>query len=193
MSILGAYAGKEPRKFFRLLDTVGDGSGVKNAAVDHSGAATAYKIKPHTSADPKVASEVFDIQKLNIEIEGAGIKADLYGGVTALSNGIQILILDASGVKIDLTNGVTIKKNYDYARLGEVKESVSGATTNFVTVSIDLSKLNQYNCGVRLDGSKGELLEVLLHDNFSGLSSHYFVAQGEIVSDGPFLVDTVSA
>lgn len=193
MAILGAYAGKEPRKFFRLLDTVGDGSGTKNAAVDHSGAAVAYKIKPNTSADPKVASEVFDIQKLNIVIEDDGIKADLYGGLAALTNGIQVLILDANGTKIDLTNGVTIKKNYDYARLGKVQESSTGAATNFVTVTIDFAKLNQYNCGVRLDGAKSELLEVLLHDNFSGLTAHYFSAAGEIVSDGPFLVDTVSA
>jgi hypothetical protein len=100
----------------RYLDTVGDGSGTKNAVGDYSGAsAEQFYIQC-----PAAGGSNLVLTRLIVGIEDtAGMKPELYGAAAALGNGIQVKIIDADGTTVisDLTDGIAIKTNAQWGFL----------------------------------------------------------------------------
>jgi hypothetical protein len=95
----------------RHLDTVGDGSGEKDAIGDYSGGAVEFRIENY-NPDMDMVLSAFDLY-----IQGAGrFLPDNYGGAPGLRNGIRIAINRASGY-VDLTNGEPMVHTCCLARL----------------------------------------------------------------------------
>jgi len=165
--------GTQNLPFIRYLDTVGDGSGTKNAAVDHSGAAESYQITPGAGVIMRVQRLVFYIR------DGATWDYDKYGTAVVLTNGIEIRVYDAGtpATVLDISHAIPIKSTGHLAGFcGNISAiTTSAGTDHMVSCVLDFTACGQV---LRLDGDADEQLEVVLHDDFSGLVEHYFVAYG---------------
>lgn len=163
---------------FEFLDTVGDGSGTKNAVGDYSN--QQFKIVPP-------APTIYYIRRMIVNIVDTGnMNAGTYGVLSALSNGISINYV-SNGVTYDLTGEVTVKTNGDWGRYCyDVSISDLGAVTNYVTARWTFAKaLGGLVEGIEtpnaltLYGNNGDYFYANLNDDFAGITSHYFMVQGE--------------
>ncbi len=164
---------KRNELLFRYLDTVGDGSGTKNAVGDYSSSATKFLIKPPSD-------ETFIIERLIVSVEdGGSFDAAKYGNGITLTNGMHVHE-EVNGVQkldlIDAGGGQTIKTNADWGALCYDADVKTWGTGNQVLlVRWTFSKAG---APVRLDGAIGEELTITLNDDFSALVDHRFMAQG---------------
>ena len=162
---------------FRYLDTVGDGTGTKDAIGNYSGAEEEFFIAPP-------AGTVYQINRLIVEVrDGNGMRAEHYGTLgAALTNGIEVQTrTGVSTTVIDLSDGLPITTNAEWGGLcfdAEVK--AWGAGDDFLLVRWTFASSGG---NIRLDGDSGERLAVILNDDLTGLGSHTFMAQGYIVSE----------
>ena len=154
----------------RFLDTVGDGTGTKDAVGDYSSASTSFKISP-------ASGEVYRIIGVYIFISDNGEmeKRKGYGSKNkSLTNGIQIKVTNSSTTLLDITNGMPIKNNIDWFRFkclaNDIKEN------NILTLFLEF--LNS-GLGIALDRTNNEKLEFILNDKFSFLNSQTFYAIGQ--------------
>lgn len=147
--------------FWRLLDSVGDGTGTKNAnGSTYTATGTTFFIQPP-------AASTYDITRLIVTVEDSAVSdATLYGAVL-ITNGITIRRVSGSNI-LTYTDGVTITTNTHWSRFCEVK-----------TVTTQLQAICEFGGAmVQLSGDRNERLEVVLRDDLSGLTGHYFVVQG---------------
>jgi hypothetical protein len=168
--------------FSRLLDTNGDGTGVKELTV-----------LPVTSDFPEdrvflqpAAGEILEVTRLLVQVRASGspVSAERYGDQTALTGGITIQKSGKRGVIADLTDGLTIKNNGDWGRVCyDVNSTGFVSGDQFVHVRWTFKK---HGKSVILDGDRLERLEVVFvaGDDFSGLASHTFTAQGNFKKGG---------
>lgn len=160
----------------RYLDTVGNGSGTKNANGNYSGAGlgeTIFKIQP-------AAGSVYRIARVIISIRDAsGFQAEEYGNLAAaLSTGIEVRVQNDSGTLIDLTDGIPITTNAAWGELCyDVDLKTWGNGDEFLLVRWTFSRSGTTP---QLVGDRNERLEFVLNDDLSGLVSHYFLAQGYV-------------
>ncbi len=85
---------KDYRPINRFLDTIGNGAGSIDGAVDFSAVATEFFILP-------AATQVFDIYELLIYIQDAnGLDSGRYGNNINLTNGVIILTILNSTVRL---------------------------------------------------------------------------------------------
>lgn len=155
----------------RFLDTVGNGTGTKSATGDYSLGAQDFLIAPG-------AGQVYSIQRLVVAIEDGAAIADggVYGALgAALTNGILVAVKDASLTLFDLTDGVPITTNHAWLARCASRVDGFGTGNGLLVVTWDFAAAGAQ---LRLVGDDGEKLVVTLEDDFSGLVSHTFVAQG---------------
>lgn len=155
---------------FRYLDTVGDGSGTKNAVGDYSSVATEFKITTPTGIDFIV------IQSLNIHIgDGAAFNANEYGNISALTNGITVKIHNAAGVAVcDLTDGLPLKTNAQWGRNAyTIRQDEFGSGDNFLSIQWLFNEAGSW-----IELPTGYSLRARMNDNLSGLVEHYFFVTG---------------
>jgi len=153
----------------RYLDTVGDGSGTKNANGDYSGAEEIFFIAPP-------AGSTYDIARLIISAyDTTGMQAQEYGNLaTALDPGIVVRVSNGDGVINDLTDGVPIKTNAEWGALCyDVDVKSWGSGNELLVVRWTFAK-----SGIDVHLGSSEKLEVVLNDDFEGLLSHRFMVQG---------------
>lgn len=157
---------------YRHLDTNGDGTGTVDANGDYSSAATHFYIQP-----PK--DRVYTIARMMVEIlDTNGFQAQEYGNLgSALTNGIQVCIIDDTGVVVDLTSrNDTVVTNAEWAMYCfDVKLNSWGAGDEQLAVRWTFDKAGS---PLILEGKNNERLAVILNDNFTGLIKHHFVIQG---------------
>jgi hypothetical protein len=155
---------------YRYLDTVGDGSGTKNANGDYSATTATLLLTPS-------AGEYFHVNRMIVSIEdSSGGSAAEYGNATALDSGILVLVNDANGTVADLTDSEKITTNASWGKLCyDVDQKTWGTGNELFLVRWTFGKSGQM---VTLDGDQGEYMEVKIHGNCSGLVSHYFMVQG---------------
>jgi len=170
-------AGAPPEDLlFRYLDTVGDGSGTKNANGDYSSVAQDFKI----TTQPNISSNL--IQALNIHIrDGSALSANEYGNVAALTNGVSVKIHNASNVAvIDLTDGIPVKSNAGWSRGAfNMRADDFGSGDNFISAQWHFN-----DPGSWMSLPTGYSLRVHLNDNLSGLIDHYFFVTGHVHRTG---------
>lgn len=154
----------------RFLDTVGDGSGTKNAIGDYSAATEEFKIVPG-------AGEIFVINRMIVQIRDSGqFTASTYGALATLNNGIHVHIKDSGGVKIDLVDNLTIKTNAEWGRVCYDTQLITwGVGDSFILVRWTFGRSGTQ---IWLDNSRGDYLSVDLNDNLTGLVAHTFIVQG---------------
>ena len=161
----------------RFLDTNGDGTGTKNFIGDHT---------PSEAFIAPATGQIFRIARLIVSIEDeSGIKAGLYGGLPALTNGITITQADDSGELVDFTDGYPIKTNGQWGLLCfdvDLKSWSVTPTEEMVLVRYNFKQPPRQGTGqfIRLIGDNGGRLSIHLNDDFDTLLSHRFMVQGYV-------------
>lgn len=155
--------------FSRFLDTVGDGSGDKDAIGDYSAAATDFLIAPQ---EP---DETIKVARVIVQIADTGtVDAGSYGNGIALTNGIRLLLLDGANIQTDYMDGFPVLTNGTWARVSyDVAATAFGAGENYVSVRWTFTK-----GGSAITLRQGQSLAMRLNDDFSNLNSHTFCVQG---------------
>ena len=161
--------------FSRYLDINGDGTGTKEAVGNYSAGVEEFYIEP-------AATVSYRVHRLIISLEDTtGMQADEYGNLAAaLTNGVSIQEKDGSGVITDFTDSLPIKTNAGWGALCydvDVKSWGQTPTNEFLLARFSFDKFGE---GLWLTGELGEYLTVVLNDDFTGLISHKFLAQGTI-------------
>ena len=153
------------------LDTVGDGSGVKDHIVDYTGVEQIIRVKPPVG-------KVYQIARLLVHYDDNGsISTDKYAAAPALTAGVKCSVKDANDVDLnDLTNGLRVKNNGDWAALCyDLGLQDWGGGDNMFTVRWTFEK---HGVPIRINGDDGESFCITLNDDFSTLNQHLFVAEG---------------
>lgn len=170
-------SGAVNQKLQRFLDTNGDGTGTKNAAVDYSSGEEIFFIKP-------AASTIFRITRLLISIHcGSGSTWGEFGNLAALGTGIEIRHQNDSGTVLDCTDQVLITTN---AGIGfhcyDTQLMNAGTGDDFVAGRWSFGGDDKSGAPIRLDGddADNERLEVVLNDNFSTFTAMYFKINGYV-------------
>lgn len=153
----------------QALDTVGDGSGTTNMATTSD----TYFIAPP-------AGTIYALNRLNAYVEdGINEKfgADLYGGIAALTTGIDISVEDANG-RLKLLTPKRIQKIGHWGLLA----GVDMFFTDFPASSADMAMIRwtfeKGGGAIWLNGDKGEFLQMVIHDDLSDLVEHRAAVQG---------------
>lgn len=168
----GNYVVRRP--FEHYLDTNGDGTGVFNATGDYSAAVTDFYYAP------PIGTSV-DITKLILHVaDKASFAFDGYGGIAAgtVVNGLQILFERLGVIVLNLTNGLPITKNVDFVHLNTDYELISFAS-NYQAANVSFD-IESFDTPLQMHGDLGDKLIVRLHDNFTGLDDHHFIAYGKV-------------
>lgn len=166
---------------FRYLDTIGDGSGTKRAIGDYSVGATQFG---HNAVGGAATGRV-DIHRLMVFIRDSGnFRADTYGALPTLTNGIEIEVQDRQGkVLVDLTDGVPIKSNAQWSRVcfDSLLQNYGAAPgDSYVSVRWTFTR-----SGSPLALKSGDRFIVKLNDDLTGLIDHTFMVQGIQRSEAP--------
>ncbi len=158
------------RELYRALDTVGNGTGTKNAVGDYSSTETHFNI-----TDP---NQHFYITRLLVHIEDTGSFTTAgYGAISAgtITNGIKIHIQDpALNELIDLTDGLPITSNNAWGRVCYDIKLENWASGNGAIHA----RWTFTNAGHPLRIDKGHHFAAVLNDDFTGLVSQYFFVEG---------------
>lgn len=156
----------------RFLDTNGDGSGTKNANGNYSSAEEIFYIQPP-------AHQNYLLYRMMAYVKDSGtFDSGSYGNGITLTNGIAVRVSDDSGVQHDLTDGVPVKTNPDWRQhCFDAEPSSYGLGDEALGVRWTFTRGGP---PILLEGANGDRLEVVLHDDFSGLITHTFKVEGVI-------------
>ena len=159
------------RMVYRYLDTVGDGSGTKDAIGNMIGTPLKF-----------TATEDSAIYRMIIYIEdGNGFKASLYGALPSLTNGWELKVKDSGdNTLLDLTDGISIHHNSQIGQVCfdvDVKDWGAGAGNEGL-----IARWTFERSGSPIFLTAGNSLVVELNDNFTGLVHHTFAVQGFVAT-----------
>lgn len=116
-------------------------------------------------------------------IDSLTSKSDVYGGDVALDTGIAIQKNQGTSMLYSLTNGDKIKKNEDWGKVScDVKYETFNASDDYIRVNWCFMKTGQ---SMLLDGTKSDSLFIILNDDLSSLSGHFFFFRGYNKSSRP--------
>jgi hypothetical protein len=168
--------------FTHILDTVGDGTGTKNANGDYSSTPGTFILKPPPD-------RVFGVHQMLVFVRDTAIKSDGYGAIVGgLANGIIVQIVNDNEVMDDLTNGTPVKTTAGWARFCEeviAPEWDPGSAPKFMGGRWALATDEATHITIRGNNynraRNNERLQVTLSDDLTGLLEHYFVAKGELI------------
>lgn len=152
----------------KILDTVGDGTGIKNAVGN-------YSVNPQAFKLVVPSRENYTLSNMIIHIAGLGAFSHTgYGNITeGLANGWSIKIAKDGELK-DFYEGVLIKNNQDIEGIsGNIHHPAFDGAGNSISITISFD-----HYGMPFYIREGEYIEILLNDNFSSLTKHQFLIQG---------------
>lgn len=139
--------------------------------VDGSASPISYKVLPNESQSGDFSRIVITItDNTDMDFEG-------FGGLAALTRGIILRINNGDGTYRTIKN---FKSNGDiehYAFNDKYFEN-NGASVRGFTALMTFSGNQNHGAAIRLDGVKGESLEILVQDDLTGLLSFHAIAQG---------------
>jgi hypothetical protein len=147
-------------------------SGDIDAVTDYSGTPVQYFYQP-------AAAKNVAVTDLTVQItHGSCMHASLYGGLTALSPGLELKVLAASSMSntnLDLLDGEKITKNLDWTRIAQSAAAVDyGSTIGGKTFVAHL----KWNAPVVLHGADSDRLAVIPVGVCNALTAHSFFMQG---------------
>ncbi len=161
---------RRPITFIRKLDTVGDGSGTTNMAVDGDPTPVIFKIKP-------AAGQIFQVSRLIIYIsDNSSFDSGGWGalGGSPLTNGCIIKKIQ-NGVTYEVepltSNGQLAALMYDTSH-----ESY-GSGAEFLVGRLTFTK---FGGEIRLKGDNGDELQFVIQDDIDALVEQYVHAEGWI-------------
>lgn len=151
----------------QLLHEVGDDAEF-DAAQNYSGALTRFVLAPESNRN-------YLVHELTITVQDDDSDYNLYGNLAALTNGVRIVVEQEDGnVELqDLLGGVIVKKTEDWQTAGAEVTPLNSSAGETRSTQIRL----EFTPPVFVAGADGQQLAVLLHDNFSTLEGHSFLAE----------------
>jgi hypothetical protein len=155
---------------YQALDTVGNGTGSIEQAVNGSSTPVKFLIKPP-------ATEKYRLKRMNLHaIDLNWSNALFYGASAALTNGLRVYKENDGGIIKEYTGNFKIKRTHDWALLAGVDATtVGGSGADPLTVRWTFARGFS---DIILDGSKNERLVIEVQDDLSGLDSQVAVVQG---------------
>lgn len=159
----------EPRgRVNKFFESVGN---VTNMMIDGSVVEERFEIAPP-------AEEIWSMERVLIVMTAVGMKAQTFGGMVALTNGIRF-IQERGGVEVeDFLDGETVKTNADFGLLAGVDNIVQGLPADdLLNVRWTLGKAG---FPMFLRGNDQEKLIAVIQDDLTviGLSQLNATAQG---------------
>ena len=160
------------KSIYRLLDTVGDGTGTTNAIGDYSVTPASFKI---TGTSGRV-----DIERVIVMLEdGGSFDSGAYGNGLALTNGIRVYLRDTDDNVINEYTSFPILTNGDWAgHCHDFNHFNWGSGNEVASIRWTFSKSGQ---PVQINFDAGEYFEVYLNDDFSALVKQRFTIQGKYI------------
>ena len=120
------------------------------------------------------------IRRVNWAIEDATVKMPEFGGISALTNGllVQVIDTDTTTVVLDFLDGNPIKQNFHFALLAGSDVDIERDTGNvnetlFVRWSL-------YKGGGPLFLAPGQIFQVTVQDDLTGLDAFHASLQGQL-------------
>lgn len=158
----------------RYLDTVGDGSGLKDIILNYADGQVGKE--EFIIAPPE--GETFLVTRLLVEIVDAGsFDAASYGNGITLTNGITLQLMRGASEEIDLLDGVPIKANADFGRLCyDVEVSTWGQGNEYLHARWSFFKAG--TPGLYLHGGDSDKIVLTVNDDMSDLVRQYWGVQG---------------
>ena len=155
----------------RYLDTNGNGTGTKSAVGD-------YSVTPETFFIQPAAGTYYFLYRILFSVEDNGApNAGFYGSNLTLTNGVILRSKTGAAEDTDFTDGIPIKRNAEFGRLAYDSTPQSyGIGDNFVLCRFTFDK---FGGPLVLKGDDSQSLEIALNDDFSGLTGHYFMVEGQ--------------
>lgn len=155
----------------RFLDTVGDGSGTRNANGDYSVTAEEFFFKNVTSEDGIVLNSMI----VSI-VDDSGFREERYGALgAALSNGIRIQVKDENDTIVnEFTSNEIIKTNGDWAKFCYDVDLKTWGGGN----SILVARYTFGEAGTPLFLPFNYTFSIVLNDDFTGIIEHFFHIKG---------------
>jgi hypothetical protein len=121
------------------------------------------------------SGKTLEAQRINFGLVDGAMTYGKFGGLTALTNGIKVEVLDnAGGTIIDFFNGQTVKSNEDFAALAGVDAIAEPAAgDDFMPIRWTIAK-----AGAAMRLQENEVIQLVLQDNLSNLSYFRAMIQG---------------
>jgi len=167
MSLATDFDGIQRPLFIRRLEN--NGSDLMN--VDGSITPVSFKLQP-------ASNEILRVSNWFIYIEDEkGFNITDYGALAGpLTNGLEIKA--SIGGRYGPLISFNVKSNADIISVAYDMDLKTWGNDNDVLVAkIDFTNMGQF---VRLDGSQGDFLEVIVNDNLTNLGKQVITAQGYI-------------
>ena len=131
------------------------------------------------------SGKTFLLKTLVIYIEDGNnsFQSGDYGGISALTNGIDILI-SIDGVESSILAGVFIKKNTDFSKHGSPLVPLTFGTGNESGMSkVNIVELAGVMIPLNGDNTTPDRIIVRVNDDFSGLIDHSFKVLGPLIDN----------
>jgi hypothetical protein len=152
--------------------------GTRNAAVDGAAPNVIFDLRPPTG-------HIWDVTRMLFYIEGntAAIAQDLFGNLAALTNGVVLRVRRSAALYEHVAN---FKNNLEFQINSWEFEIIANMTAPAVALRATKVFGNEQNMGsmVRLNGTDGERLEVIVADDIDALDLVKFHVEGYILEDG---------
>ena len=165
--------------FSKHLDTLGTidaetSTAPKSLILDWSSTDGAAWIEPPSG-------QMLEVARMIVHVGDVGaMDADNYGSTAnALANGLS-LIIERDGVTLsDLTDYHKITKNSDWSHFSyDVSLDDFGTGVNFLKSRWTFTRFGQ---PILLRDSRKDKLKMILRDDFTFLTEHHFVVQGQLL------------
>ena len=168
-----------PQPIYQFLATTG-----KGATTGHSNAVGNYSTATGTAGESFIlkppSTAAYRVERMLVHVQDTGaFAAEEYGNLgSALTNGVVVRVATSTGTVKDLTGTIPIKSNAQWARhMYDVRVDTWSAGDEFLAARWSFWKSGY---PLRLDGSRGEFLEVYLQDSCTGLVAHQFFIEGYV-------------
>ena len=119
----------------------------------------------------------WNVERVNITVVDGNQTVVKFGGLAALTNGVQVAAFYADGTTaVDFMNGAAIKANYEWAWLAGTDNPIDGgAGDDALEVRWTISK----GIGGPLALYSGEYLGFVIRDDIEGLTEFRAMVQGK--------------
>lgn len=121
--------------------------------------------------------KIFYVQRLTFTIIDNSINFEKFGGLSSLTNGIDIKTKEGGLAERPLGTG--IKKNSDFYE-GGLKVTLENSTKDILVLTFEFTDVNT---SLKLVDSANDYIRLTVNDNLTGLDTYTMVAQGYEVDE----------
>jgi len=147
-----------------------------DASVDGSVTPVVYSVLPFSAQKGDMVRMIVTI------LDNADMDFETFGGIAALTNGCVLRVNNGDGTFRNLnnfkTNGDIIDQAFDH----NFFENRGGSARGF-TSRLTWGGPSKHGVVVRLDGTLGESLELVIQDDLTGLTQLHWTCQGSEIQD----------